>query len=147
MLAGQLLTYTLGVSNAGPHAAAGVTVTDMLPSNSTFDSASASQGSCTESAGTVTCALGTVANGGTASVQIKVRPNNQGTVTNQASVASDAGDLNGSNNSASAVTTVDHAADLQLTKTDSPDPVLYGQELTYTLTVHNDGPRRRAASR
>ena len=38
------------------------------------------------------------------------------------------------------MTTVDHAADLQLTKTDSPDPVLYGQELTYTLTAHNDGP-------
>ncbi len=99
VLAGQLLTYTLGVSNAGPHAAAGVTVTDTLPANSTFDSASATQGSCSESAGTVTCALGTVANGGTASVQIKVRPNSQGTVTNQASVASDAGDLNGSNNS------------------------------------------------
>jgi uncharacterized repeat protein (TIGR01451 family) len=140
VLAGQLLTYTLGVSNAGPHSATGVTVTDVLPSNSTFDSASASQGSCSESAGTVTCALGTVANAGTASVEIKVRPNNQGTVTNQASVASDAGDLNQSNNSAGAVTTVDHAADLELTKTDSPDPMLYGQELTYTLTVHNDGP-------
>ena len=140
VLAGQLLTYTLGVSNAGPHDATGVTVTDVLPSNSTFDSASASQGTCTESAGTVTCALGTVANGGTASLQIKVRPNSQGSVTNEASVDSDAGDLNQSNNSASAQTTVDHAADLQLTKTDSPDPVLSGQQLTYNLTVHNDGP-------
>jgi len=140
VLAGQLLTYTLGVSNGGPHDAIGVTVTDVLPSNSTFDSASASQGSCSESAGTVTCALGTVANGGTASVEIKVRPNNQGSVTNEASVTSEAGDLDQSNNSASAETTVDHAADLQLTKTDSPDPVLVGQELTYTLTVHNDGP-------
>ena len=33
------------------------------------------------------------------------------------------------------------AADLSLTKTDSPDPVLAGELLTYTLTVHNAGPQ------
>ena len=32
-------------------------------------------------------------------------------------------------------------ADLSLTKTDSPDPVLVGQQVTYTLTVGNAGPR------
>ena len=47
------------------------------------------------------------------------------------------------NNSASAETTVDPAADLSLTKTDSPDPVLAGQLLTYTLTAHNAGPAGR----
>ena len=31
-------------------------------------------------------------------------------------------------------------ADLALTKTDSPDPAETGNTLTYTLTVHNDGP-------
>ena len=30
--------------------------------------------------------------------------------------------------------------DIQITKTDSPDPVYVGQNLTYTLTVHNNGP-------
>ena len=44
------------------------------------------------------------------------------------------------NNSASADDHVDPAADLSLTKTDSPDPVLAGELLTYTLTVHNAGP-------
>ena len=32
-------------------------------------------------------------------------------------------------------------ANLSLTKTDSPDPVLAGAELTYNLTVGNSGPR------
>jgi uncharacterized repeat protein (TIGR01451 family) len=32
------------------------------------------------------------------------------------------------------------AADLSVTKTDSPDPVKAGQNLTYTITVRNNGP-------
>ena len=32
-------------------------------------------------------------------------------------------------------------ADLSVTKTDAPDPVTVGAPLTYTLTVHNAGPR------
>ena len=140
VLAGQLLTYTLGVSNAGPHAATGVTLTDTLPGGVTFDSATASQGTCTESAGTVTCAIGTIANGSNATATIKVRPQAEGSVSNSASVTSDAGDLNQSNNTAGATTTVDPAADLELSQTDSPDPALVGQQITYNLTVHNAGP-------
>ena len=41
-----------------------MTVTDTLPAGVMFDSATPSQGSCSEASGTVTCALGTVANGG-----------------------------------------------------------------------------------
>ena len=36
------------------------------------------------------------------------------------------------------------AADLSLTKTDSPDPVIVGQTLTYTLAVNNAGPSNAA---
>ena len=38
------------------------------------------------------------------------------------------------------VEAVEPAADLSLTKTGSPDPVVAGEELTYTLTVDNAGP-------
>ena len=54
-------------------------VTDTLPSGVTFDSATPSQGSCSQASGTVTCALGTIADQGTATVQILVRPSAAGT--------------------------------------------------------------------
>ena len=144
VLAGELLTYTLGVSNSGPRDATGTTLTDTLPAGVTFDSATPSQGSCSEASGTVTCALGTIADQQSASVEIKVRPQAAGTITNQASVASDQGDSNTADNSASSETTVDPAADLSLTKSDSPDPVLAGELLTYTLAVQNAGPSSAA---
>ena len=50
------------------------------------------------------------------------------------------GDPNTANNGASAQTTVNPSANLSLTKSDAPDPVLVGQLLTYTLTVSNAGP-------
>ena len=140
VLAGQLLTYTLGVSNAGPHAAAGVTVTDTCRPTSTFDSASASQGSCSESArhGHVRARHGRQRRDGERRDQgPAAQP--RARVTNQASVTSDAGDLNPSNNSASAQTTVDPAADLQLTKTDSPDPVA----VRAAAHLHPHGAQRR----
>ena len=71
---------------------------------------------------------------------IEVTPQQSGTITNEATVSSAEGDPTPSNNSDSAETTVDPAADLELTKTDSPDPVPVGGLLTYTLGVHNAGP-------
>jgi uncharacterized repeat protein (TIGR01451 family) len=44
------------------------------------------------------------------------------------------------NNAASATITVIPAADLALTKTSTPNPVISGQQLTYTLTATNNGP-------
>ena len=60
---GGALTYTLNFNNEGPSTATNVSVTDTLPASVTFNSASASQGTCTESGGTVTCDLGSLANG------------------------------------------------------------------------------------
>src|SRR5439155_25225100 len=44
------------------------------------------------------------------------------------------------NDNASAPTNVLPTADLRITKTGSPDPVTVGSQLTYTITVTNDGP-------
>ena len=118
-----------------------MTVTDTLPAGVTFDSATPSQGSCSESSGTVTCALGTLATAPSATVD------DQGPALH-AGHDHEPGDgfrhdrrPGLGNNAASATTTVDPAADLSLTKTDSPDPVLAGELLTYTLTAHNAGPQ------
>jgi uncharacterized repeat protein (TIGR01451 family) len=42
-VAGEILTYTIGVSNSGPDRATGVSVTDTLPAMTTFLSAKPSQ--------------------------------------------------------------------------------------------------------
>ena len=141
MLAGELLTYTLTAQNAGPSSATGVSVTDTLPAGVDLRLGHASQGTCSESGGTVTCALGTIADGRpTPRVEIKVRAVAPGTITNQAGVASDAGDPSRSNNSASAETTVDPAADLSLTKSRLARP---GARRA-AADLHPHGAQRRA---
>src|SRR3989442_15157227 len=65
---GAQLTYTLSVQNKGPQPASAVTLSDTLPANTSLVSATASQGSCTPSAGTVSCALGGLALGYSAQV-------------------------------------------------------------------------------
>ena len=49
-------------------------------------------------------------------------------------------DPSSANNSATATTAVNTSADLSVTKTDSPDPVTAGTDLTYTITATNNGP-------
>ena len=64
-----------------------------------------------------------------------------GTVTNRASITEIVGptDPNPENNSTEEDTTIVPNADVSVTKTDAPDPVGLGQELTYTIEVTN-GP-------
>jgi len=118
-----------------------VALSDTLPAGVTFDSATATQGSCLPSGGSVLCTLGTLASQADATVTIKVTPQAQGTITNTASVVGSTVDPDTADNSASAATTIDPAADLSLTKSDSPDPVAAGEVLTYTLDVQNAGPQ------
>jgi hypothetical protein len=84
-------------------------VTDTLPAGVTFDSATPSQGTCSESTGTVTCALGSLVDQAQATIEILARKATAGTITNQAGVTSDLGDPNGDDNSDSAETTVSAA--------------------------------------
>ena len=102
---GSPLTYTIGVSNLGPDAATNVTVTDTLPANVTFVSANASIGSCSGTT-TVTCVIGTIANGANVSIGIVVTPTATATLTNTATVAGSGTDPVATNNSATTTTTV-----------------------------------------
>ncbi len=100
------LAYTLTIGNNGPATAIGVTVTDALPASVTFSSASASQGTCTNIAGVVTCNLGALTNNGVAAVTISVLPNVPAQLTNTAVVTGLTPDPVASNNTASITTTV-----------------------------------------
>jgi uncharacterized repeat protein (TIGR01451 family) len=138
--AGDALSYSIAVHNGGPKDATGVTVTDELPAGVTYQSATSSQGTCSEAGGTVTCQLGALANGADAGETINVIASGSGTITNTATVEGDQGDPDSGNNSSGEETTVSSAADLAITKSDSPDPIYTGQTLTYSIAVHNNGP-------
>jgi uncharacterized repeat protein (TIGR01451 family) len=106
--AGRDLTYTVTVTNNGPNPATGVTATDTLPGGLSARSSSASQGSCSGTT-TVTCALGDLAVGASATITIVIRPTEPGTITNTASVTGNQPDPNNANNSASSDTTISPA--------------------------------------
>ncbi|MEQ1511758.1 MAG: hypothetical protein ABL934_03665, partial [Lysobacteraceae bacterium] len=67
---------------------------------------------------------------------------NSATVTPPATVT----DPNNANNSATDSDAITRTANLSLTKTASPSPVVVGQLLTYILTVSNAGPSAIAAA-
>jgi uncharacterized repeat protein (TIGR01451 family) len=100
------MTYTMVVTNNGPSRATGVTLTDPLPPGVTFVSAASSRGSCSEAAGTVTCTIGRLGSGRSATVTIIVTPTGVGPLTNTACVAGNEPDPNPDNDCATAPTTV-----------------------------------------
>jgi uncharacterized repeat protein (TIGR01451 family) len=106
--AGRDLTYTITVKNNGPNAATNVTVTDDLPGSLSARSSAASQGSCSGTT-VVTCAIGNLANGASATVTIVVRPSSAGTISNTATVSATEADQNTANNSATQATVISAA--------------------------------------
>ena len=104
---GSNLTFQLTVANAGPVAATGVIVTNLLPPNVNLVSAVASQGSLSTNAGQVVCNLGTLTNGVTATATIVVTSTLAGVVlTNVAMVVRNEIDANPTNNVATNTITV-----------------------------------------
>jgi len=147
--AGLNLTYTITVINYGPSAARRVVVEDRLPAGIVVTGFEAGQGSCQTgtpgaSGDKLTCGLGQLDPGDRVVITVRAHvpaSTPAGTVLeNDVSVASDALDLNNANNAAAHLTTVSAWADLSLAKEQSPAFVMPGDEVIYTLTIHNAGP-------
>jgi uncharacterized repeat protein (TIGR01451 family) len=95
---GQTVTWTIGVSNAGPSIATNVVVTDTLPAGVQFVSATPSQGTCSGTTN-VTCSLGNLASGANATITLQaVVTATSGTISNTASVST-TGDPDNTDNS------------------------------------------------
>ena len=95
------ITWTIVVTNNGPDADTGVTITDPMPAGNTFVSATTSKGSCT-GGGVLTCAIGPMAVGEQVTITLVTTPSAAGTQTNTVNVSGNRPETNTGNNSASA---------------------------------------------
>ncbi len=151
VVAGTDLSYLLTMVNFGPDSASSVTLTDVLPANTTFVSFTQTAGLAFTVAtpavggtGTVTATIASLAAGDGATFMLVVHVSagtpDLSAISNTASGTSGTLDPNPQNDSETVTTTVVTQADLSATKTDAPDPVVPGTNLAYTLTVTNAGP-------
>ncbi|MFM8734301.1 MAG: DUF11 domain-containing protein, partial [Pirellulales bacterium] len=141
---GQNMTYTITTTNLGPDPVTGARVSDRLPAGTTFVSAT---GGATYNplTNTVRYTTGTLASGASESFTLTILPasSRRGSLLNTATVASPPGvvDPTPANNTASDLDTILIPVDLSVTKTDGSPTYVPGQNVTYTVTVGNAGPR------
>ncbi len=139
---GQNATYTITVRNTGPSVSRSVVVSDPVPAPLTYVSSSSTQGTCTQGAGTVTCAVGDLALNATATITVVAAVPSAGGangVTNTATATSSTTDPVTTNNSASYQLQTGASANIVMSKT-ATATVTAGQAVTFNLTARNDGP-------
>jgi uncharacterized protein len=148
VIAGTNLTYTITVTNNGPDAAETVSLSDTLPAGTTFVSLSSPGGwSCSTPAvggtGTLSCSIASMGVGSavfTLTVEVSPLVAAATVISNTANVSMLTADANSGNDSATSTTTVSTSANLSTLVADSPDPVVAGHNITYTITLANSGP-------
>ena len=149
VVAGTNLTYTIVLTNKGPSDAQGVALTDAVPTGTTFVSAGTTGGFTTSPPGgghptsVVWTATGPVAAGASASFTLVVQAASSapsGSSISNTATATTTTTAGPSSHTATVLTPVSIRADLGVTLTGSPNPVVGGQNVTYTLTVTNNGP-------
>jgi uncharacterized repeat protein (TIGR01451 family) len=140
VLPGDQFTYTLTVTNVGNATATNVQLRDSIPASLTIVSMPAG---CSAAGNDVTCAIGDLAAGQSASVDITVQAttgscpkvDNFGTVSASNEPASNTG-----NNTSNTVSVnVNCKPDVKIEKSSSKTDVSPGEQFTYTLTATNVG--------
>jgi uncharacterized repeat protein (TIGR01451 family) len=141
-------TYTIVVSNAGPSAVTGATVSDVLPAaltNVTYTAVASggATGFTASGSGNINDTVNMPASSTiTYTVVTTVSANATGSLSNTATVTAPSGvtDNNPANNSATDTDTLTPQADLSITKTDGVTTAVPGNSTTYTIVVTNNGP-------
>ncbi|HEV3236355.1 MAG TPA: hypothetical protein VGZ25_05175 [Gemmataceae bacterium] len=139
---GEVVTFTVTLSDLGPSDATGVQVTDLLPAGLTFVSDTTSQGSYDSATGLWN--LQNVSVNSTKTLQIQARVDSANNLTNLAAVShADQPDPNLANNFATA--TVTHIqgtpqADLAVTKVVDDSTPNVGDNVHFTVTLSDLGP-------
>jgi uncharacterized repeat protein (TIGR01451 family) len=128
---GTPMTYTITVTNNGDGVARDTELTDTLPDNMKFKSAT-NRGR--HSRGKVTWRLGDIKPGASEEVKVTIESTAKGKAENFASVTAKC-----SKASAKATTNVKGIAAILLECVDNTDPVAVGQNTTYEITVTNQG--------
>jgi uncharacterized repeat protein (TIGR01451 family) len=103
LVVGDLLTYTVTVSNLGPSSADGVVLVDTLPAQFSLVSSTPSQGTILPSGA---WSVGTLGSSATANITLAGRPTVGGALVNKATVTANATDLLMANNTAQITTLV-----------------------------------------
>jgi uncharacterized repeat protein (TIGR01451 family) len=135
---GDVITFTVTVSNSGPDAATGVTVGDPLPAGLQFVSATPSQGSYNGATGV--WIVGTVTAATPQTLLIRATVATPGSTTNTATISgTDTFDPNTGNNTGSTPVNPQQS-DLALTKSVSNPTPNVGDTIAFTVTLTNNGP-------
>ncbi|MEZ5439931.1 MAG: Calx-beta domain-containing protein [Lysobacterales bacterium] len=141
--AGLQLVYTATVSNAGPAAASGVSVSLSLPAGASFVSGSVSDGGTCAGAGPVICNFASnLLSGanGSVTVTVAVPPSALAALQASATVSSATTDPNAANDTANLSTTVVTSADLVFALSVIPQEGVVGDFFDLVATSRNDGP-------
>lgn len=148
---GGTVSYALSYSNVGNQDASGVTLTETVPANSSFNAGASTAGwTCVpdgNAGSTCTLAIGNLAVGATGNANFAVTvinplPAGIDQLSNTASVADDGSngvDPTPGNNSSSDTTPITAAPDLTLGKDDGGTSSFAGGVISYTLSYANVG--------
>lgn len=138
VIAGDLLTYTLTISNAGPSDALGIVLEDDFTPGSAYVSSSVP---CSSQGNSLTCNAGSVAANTSTDVTITFRIDSGRTaaLVNDALVSATTPDPDATNNDATITTPVVISSDITISKNGTPEQLAPGEILTYTITATNLG--------
>ncbi len=144
IFAGEVITYTLDIQNAGPSVAVNTDLADQLAAG-LLNAEFSTNGGATWVPFNGTIFLGNLQPGSFQQLLIRatVPAYADESLSNTAVVSSGTPDPNPDNNTSTVVTPVipaEPSADLSVVKSSDPNPVQPGAMLTYTLTISNAGP-------